>query len=216
MAAASSLADAFQAIEEAFEREYPTVDVELNLASSSALREQILAGSEPDVFASASATIVDELAVAGAITQQAIGFATNQIVLAVPIGNPAAVKGIDDLSAPSLLVGLCAEGVPCGDLAVAALASASVEPSVDTLEPNALALRTKIELGELDVGILYASDLVASEQLESVELPGNARQTASYTLAPISEPTERAQAFIDFVLSDQGLSILAEFGFGPP
>ncbi|NQV05744.1 extracellular solute-binding protein, partial [bacterium] len=59
VSAAASLTDAFTDMESAFESVNPDVDVVLNIAGSSALREQITGGAPVDVFASASAPIMD-------------------------------------------------------------------------------------------------------------------------------------------------------------
>lgn len=47
VSAAASLTDVFAEMELAFENAFPDVDVVLNLAGSSALREQILEGAPP-------------------------------------------------------------------------------------------------------------------------------------------------------------------------
>ena len=53
VSAASSLTEAFIELAAAFEELNPSIDITLNFAGSSALREQILEGADVDVFASA-------------------------------------------------------------------------------------------------------------------------------------------------------------------
>src|SRR3990170_4126715 len=111
VSAATSLTEAFAAIEDAFEDANPGIDVLLNLASSSSLREQILEGAPVDVFASANTSNMDQVVEAGQTGGQARVFARNSLQIAVPTDNPAGVIGLADFASEELLVGLCAEGV---------------------------------------------------------------------------------------------------------
>ena len=138
--AAASLTEAFGELAGAYEETNPSVTVELNVAGSSALREQILEGAPADVFASADEANMAELVEAGEVVGVPQTFATNRMAIGVPPGNPGAVGGLADLADDELLVGLCAQGVPCGDLARSVLGTAGVEASVDTNEPNVGAL----------------------------------------------------------------------------
>ena len=219
VSAAASLTDAFAALEAAFEEEYPDVDVVLNLAGSAALREQILAGAPTAVFAAADETIMRDVASAGLLREPARVFATNRLAIAVPAGNPVGVVGLDDFARPELLLGLCATGVPCGDLARTALQRAGVAPAVDTDEPNVRALLTKIELGDLDAGIVYVTDVISrADHVDEVPISNEVNPVASYPVAVLADSDEQdlAVAFVSFVLSAEGQAILAEQGFGAP
>jgi molybdate transport system substrate-binding protein len=214
--AAASLADAFEEMAAAFEAEHPGVKVTLNLAASSSLREQILAGAPADMFASASAADMDQLAGAGALDGTARVFAHNRMVIAVPAGNPAGVTGLEDFADPGRLIGLCAEEVPCGRYAREALASAGVTPSLDTNEPDVRALLTKVSAGDLDAGIVYATDITGG--VEAISIPVAHAVVAAYPIAVLdaSAREDLAAAFVDFVLSPQGQAILAAHGFEAP
>ena len=217
VSAAASLTDAFAEIEGAFEAANPEADVVLNLGGSSVLREQILEGAPADVFASADIANMDRVVAGGAASRPQV-FATNRLEIAVPLDNPGGVTELADLADESLLVGLCASGVPCGDFAQAVLDQAGVTAAVDTFEPNARALLTKIESGDLDAGMVYVTDVAASESVAGVEIPEGANVTAAYPIAPTTggANTERAAAFVAFVLSAEGQTILARHGFGAP
>lgn len=217
--AAASLSDAFAEVEGAFEAEYPGVDVRLNPAGSSSLREQILQGAPADVFASADQSIMDEVTEAGEVHAEVQVFARNRLQIAVPAGNPAGVAGLDDFARPDLLIGLCAEGVPCGDFARDALARAGVEASIDTDEPDVRALSTKIGAGELDAGIVYVTDVIAAgDPIEGIDIPDDQNVVASYPIAALAGAPnpDAAAAFVDFVLSEQAQAILVSSGFTRP
>lgn len=217
--AAASLTGAFTELGEAFEQNNTGVSVELNFAGSSALREQILAGAPADVFASANESNMTQVVDGGAADDDPADFATNELQIAVPAGNPGGVTGLADFADGDLLVGLCAEEVPCGEFGRQALDAADVEASVDTNEPDVRSLLTKIEAGELDAGIVYRSDVLsAGDAVEGIAIPEEQNVVATYPIVALAESgnADVAQAFVDLVLSEDGRAILESYGFGPP
>jgi len=216
--AAASLTDAFDTIADAYEDAHAATKVTLSYAGSSALRAQILEGAPADVFASANESNMDQVVDGGAAEDPEV-FVENELQVVVPAGNPGRVTGLSAFADPDLLVGLCAEEVPCGELARAALAKAGVTPSIDTNEPDARALLTKVEAGEIDAGIVYRTDvLAAGEAVEGIEIPAEQNVIASYPIAVLTDAPEpdAAAEFVAFVLSDAGLAILGELGFTIP
>jgi molybdate transport system substrate-binding protein len=216
--AAASLTDAFTDLGTTFESENPDVSVEFNFGASSALREQILAGAPADVFASANTSNMDQVVDGGAATDPE-NFVTNQLEIAVPAGNQAGVTRLDDFANPDLLIGLCAEEVPCGELGREALANAGVTPSVDTNEPDVRSLLTKVEAGDLDAGIVYITDVMAAgDAVEGIDIPADENVIATYPIAALTDAAnaEVADAFVAFVLSDGGQEILDSYGFDAP
>ena len=216
--AAASLTDAFEEVATAFEEANPEASVELNFGASSALREQILAGAPADVFASANPSNMDQVVEAGEVEGEDQVFVRNELEIAVPAGNPGDVDGLDDFADPDLLIGLCAEQVPCGEFGREALANAGVTPAQDTDEPDVRSLLTKVEAGDLDAGIVYTTDvLAAGDAVEGVEIPEEDNVIAEYPIASLSRAAspEVAEAFVAFVLSGEGQEILESFGFLP-
>ncbi|HEY7468841.1 MAG TPA: molybdate ABC transporter substrate-binding protein [Acidimicrobiia bacterium] len=219
VSAAASLTDAFADFESALEVANPDLDVVLNLGASSALREQILEGAPADVFASANTTNMDQVVEAGEAAGEPEVFTTNLLQIAVPAGNPAGVTGLEDFAREDLLIGLCAEGVPCGDFGLQALQKAGVTPVIDTNEPDVRALLTKIEAGELDAGITYVTDvLAAGGMVEGVSIPEEHNVVASYPIVHLAGGLnpDGAAAFVEFALSAEGQEILDEYGFTSP
>jgi molybdate transport system substrate-binding protein len=216
VSAAASLTDVFAAMESAFEEATPGVDIVLNLAGSSTLRDQILEGAPVDVFASADRVNMVSLAKAGELAGEPEVFARNHLEIAVPTGNPAGVLGLADFADRDLLIGLCIAQAPCGALALRALDNAGVTAAIDTNEPNVRALLTKIEAGELDAGITYLTDIVAAEgAVDGISIPDEVNVETEYPIAVVAGAARPALArvFVDFVLSDEGQALLADHGF---
>lgn len=210
--AASSLTDAFGEIETEFEALHPDLDVVLNLASSSSLAVQIIEGAPADVFAAAGVTAMQQVSDDGFEV-----FATNTLAIAVPPGNPAGIEGITDFEREDVRIGLCVSTAPCGELARKAFTAAGLSPWLDTEEPDARALLSKIALGELDAGIVYQTDL-SVPGVDAVPFPVEYQQVASYPIVFLDgggNPGGGAE-FVEFVLSPQGRAILAAYGFGLP
>ncbi len=214
--AASSLTDAFQEMEVAYERANPDIDIELSFSGSSALRLQIDQGAPADVVAVANDNVMTQLAGEGHVTNSTV-FATNRLVIASPAEGSESVTGPESLSDPNLLVGLCALQVPCGEYASNALELAGIEPSVDTYENDVRSLTTKLAIGELDVGIVYETD-AASRPADIIVIAPLDGADIRYPIAPLTDAphAEKAADFVEFVLSAEGRAILDAAGFGNP
>lgn len=206
--AAASLTDSFGEIAEAFEAENPGVTVTLNFGGSSGLATQIVEGAPADVFAAASVETMTTVGVDGVV------FANNTLEIAVPTGNPGGVQSLADLANPSLAIAVCAVEVPCGAASQLAFERAGVVASVDTYEQDVRAVLTKVELGEVDAGLVYRTDVIAArDTVEGIEIEG--APTTAYPIAALTE-VSTAAAFVAFVLSDAGQQILGNAGFDAP
>lgn len=217
VSAASSLTEAFASLEVAFEAAHPGSDVIFNFGGSSLLREQILAGAPIDVFASASTEIMDEVERAGFTLAEVGVFTRNYIEIAVPKGNPAGINGLDDFERDELFIGLCAAEVPCGRLARQTFQVAGIEPAPDTNEPNVRSLLTKIEVGELDAGIVYITDVMEGD-VEGIPISADLLSSALYPASRIIDSPNPAggAVFMTFLFSDEARAILLKHGFQSP
>ncbi len=99
---------------------------------------------------------------------------------------------------------------------------AGVAAAVDTEVSDVRALVTLLALGELDVGLVYATDVTAVQgavdAVPADDLPEGADTTTTYALAALHDAPnpDGARAFVDFVLSDAGRDVLDRHGFGGP
>jgi molybdate transport system substrate-binding protein len=213
--AAASLTGAFTAIGKDFQAAHPGTAVTFNFAGSSALAQQINQGAPADVFASAAPTNMAD--VTSAISP--VTFARNQLVIAVPKGNPKGITKLADLAEPGLKLALCAGQVPCGAAANTALKAAGVTVHPVTEEQDVKAALAKVTLGEVDAALVYRTDaLAAASSVDGVEFPESAQAVNTYPIAVLRDapnpPT--AREFVTYVLSPAGQRVLAAAGFQSP
>ncbi|MBK8824913.1 MAG: molybdate ABC transporter substrate-binding protein [Anaerolineales bacterium] len=226
--AAASLTDAFIEIGAAFDAANPGVTTTFNFGGSQTLRTQIEEGAPVDVFASANAKEMDTLVTDNFVTADiAQVFLTNKLVVILPADNPAALEKLEDLANPGIKLVLAAEEVPVGkysrqafDLMDASFGTGfkdKVLANVVSNEDNVKQVVAKVQLGEADAGIVYTSDAIAAPDLKTIEIPADLNVIAKYPIAPLvnSENTELAAQFIEYVLSAEGQSVLAKWGFAP-
>jgi molybdate transport system substrate-binding protein len=212
--AAASLTAAFTELGQQYTSANGGTKVSFNFAGSQALATQIQQAAPADVFASADTTNMDKVKDLVGTPQN---FASNLLQIVVEKGNPKGVKTLDDLANPDLKVVLAAPDVPAGKYAAEALNTAKVTVKPVSEEDNVKAVVTKVSLGEADAGIVYVTDVTAGgDKVEGVDIPKDQNVTATYPIATVEAGKDKAQAFLDLVLSDQGQQVLKQYGFLPP
>jgi molybdate transport system substrate-binding protein len=192
------------------------VDVTLSFDSSAILVEQLSQGREADVLATADLTSMDEAASAGVISGKPEAFATNTLVIATPAGNRAGIKGIDDLADTDFAV--CVPAAPCGDATRRLFALDQFNGQAATEEENVKGVLTKVTAGEVDAGLVYASDARAAGDTVDVVRAENASEVVN--VDPVAavkggKNAEAAKDWIDLVTGPEGQEVLASHGFGP-
>ena len=208
--AASSLTEAFEEIANEFENKTGN-KVTLSFAGSSSLAVQIEDGAPVDVVALADEETFERVKQSGRLTQHdETIFATNYLAIITPIGNPASIMEISDFDGNK--VALCQEQVPCGRLTKEITSSLPIEIQPATWEPNVRSVRTKVELGEVDAGIVYVTDVTS--RVEAIPIRESENIRTRYPIAIVDNAKPSAMEFVDFVLSTTGQGILNRFGFG--
>lgn len=213
--AAASLQEAFEEIGATVEEDNPGLSLTFDFQGSQDLVASLAQGAPADVLATASTSTMDDAA-SQSLVGEPTEFATNVLALIVPEGNPAGVTGLDSsLEGADLVV--CAPEVPCGE-ATARLAEAlGVALEAVSEEQKVTDVRGKVESGEAEAGIVYATDAAAATGVERIDIPDGG-VVNHYPVATTAEPAspQAAQAFIDAVTGEEGQAVLADHGFGPP
>ena len=134
-------------------------------------------------------------------------------------GNPKGITGLADLARADVLFVTCAPEVPIGRYSAEALAKAGVTATPVSYEADVKAVVTKVTSGEADAGIVYSTDVKAAGSAASgVEIPENQNVIATYPIAvtKAAPNAEAAEAFVDYVTSNDGARTLEKFGFASP
>lgn len=228
--AASSLTDAYNEIATVLMEQNEGLTITVETAGSQSLVTQLEEGAYADVLATANSATMERAVAASLIAGDPIDFTGNRLVIVTPPDNPAGIETIDDLSGDGIRLVLANPDVPAGNYAAIAFCDYSaaegapdgfveaVNANIVSEEVDVRSVLAKVQLGEADAGVVYASDAVASEMngvpLNVIEFPGSISTRAEYPIAAISGGEEgAARAFINFVLSDEGQAILKKYGF---
>lgn len=214
--AAASLKASFTEIGTQLEKDNPGLHVTFDFQGSQTLVSSLSEGNAADVLATA-----DEPTMNKAVEQKLVGerteFATNVPTLIVPKGNPANVKGIDSSLDGAKLV-VCVETAPCGHAAKELAKAYNVTLNPVSEEQKVTDVRTKVESGEADAGVVYKTDAVAAKDKVDEITIDNKGVVNHYPIAQTAKPSnpEAAQVFINAITSKSGQDILAKYGFGKP
>jgi molybdate transport system substrate-binding protein len=214
--AAASLTDSFKALGTSFHAAHSGVTVQFNFAGTPTLVTQIEQGAQADVLASADTTNMDKLKADGFSVGTPQVFAHNQLEIVVAPGNPTGITGLADLAKPGLIYISEEATVPAGKYSLQALAKAGVTVTPKSLETDVKSVVSKVELGEADAGIVYTTDVkAAGSKVQGVPIPAAYNVVATYPLVAVkgTKNSAVANAFIAFVLSSAGQSMLESFGF---
>ncbi len=191
MFAAASLQGTFTQIGKQFEAAHPGDKVTFSFGPSSGLAQQITSGAPASVFASAAPTNMDQVVKAGDATTSS-NFARNKMEVAVPPGNPAGVTSVDNLSKSSVKVALCQPQVPCGVVANQIFKNAGITVKPVTLQTDVKSVLTQVELGNVDAGMVYVTDVkAAGTKVKGIVIPSGDNASTEYPIAAAEERPEQ-------------------------
>lgn len=218
--AAASLTDVLPEIESALAQEGVDYDLEISYAGSSTIVQQINEGAPADVVLLAGQSSLAALNEILATSEPQI-FATNQLAIAVPADGTSAISELDALNPgrsaqePVTLV-VCAEQVPCGAGTTELFANAGFAPTIASYEPDVRAVLAKTASGEADAGIVYATDIAAAQdEVVGIDIPDDLNVTNRYPAFTVSDD-EAGATFIADLISPTAQSVLKDAGFGSP
>lgn len=204
--------------------------VSVHPASSSTLAKQVEEGAVADLFLSADERWMDELERSGhLVAGSRIDLLTNDLVLVARRGAPGAAQAtpsatMDRTAPPAALTSAAriAVGdpshVPAGRYAEDALrwlgCLEAVTPRFVTAQDVRATLRL-VELGEADVGIVYATDARSSDAVVVVAtFPAESHTPIHYPLARLTGSREGAEALQAFLVGDAARAAFTKAGFG--
>ena len=219
--AASSLTGPFTELAAQFEAEHPGVHVKLVFDSSATLAQQAIDHAPGDVLATADERTMDDAAAGDGVEGEPSEFATNVMTLAVPKDNPAHISALADLDNDGVDYLTCVPSAPCGATADALLAADGIRRKPVSQEVDVKSVLGKVESGEADAGLVYRTDVVASDgKVTGIEIAGAAEHPNTYWVAVTARARERKDAgdlaaeWIDFLGNADPQAVLKAAGFG--
>jgi molybdate transport system substrate-binding protein len=188
--------------------------------------------AKPDVFM-AELTASNELVRRGKLAAPAIAFATNDLTIMVPAGNPARVAGLADLGRAGLVLAMPNpqfEGVATqiraslvkagGEALAEAIYDAKVK-SGETILTRIHHRQTPLFLMQhfVEAGVTWKSEAIFQEEVGNpighVDIPAEQNSVAVYSAAMVPDAPHpaAAHAWLDFIGSDAAFNVLAQYDF---
>ena len=220
--AAASLTETLNEISEQYKTVAPNVELVFNFDSSGTLKTQIEEGADCDLFLSAAQKQMNALQDEDLInTDTRVDLLENKVVLAVPEGNPADIQSFEDIGTdPCKRIALGNEDVPVGSYSVEILTNLGILDELEssnkiTYGSNVKEVTTQVKEAAADCGIVYATDAY-SAGLETVdEATADECRQVIYpaALTASTAHAEEAQAFLDYLSTDDAAAIFESVGF---
>jgi ABC-type molybdate transport system substrate-binding protein len=190
--------------------------------------------AKPDVFM-AELTASNELVRRGKLAAPAIAFATNDLTIMVPAGNPARVAGLADLGRAGLVLAMPnpqfegvatqirASLVKAGGEALAESIYGAKVKSGETILTRIHHRQTPLWLMQCraEAGVTWRSEAVFQEQIghpiAHVDIPEADNSVGVYAGALVrgAAHVKAAREWFDFIRSPEGLAIFERYGFKP-
>ena len=134
------------------------------------------------------------------------GFAYNSLVVVKPVAFVNKSFEPNDLTRDEGLIAICSEGVPCGN----ATKSKFGIIEADTYEMNVKAVLARVASMEVDLGIVYKTDLKNEPKVITAWPQEIACPCVSYATAFRGK---KGNEFTDFLISDIAKEIFSSHGF---
>ena len=220
--AAASLTEPVTAFITDYEERHPGARVQVEFAGSDTLAARIRQGVGIDVYLTADAALSAALADEGQVARpRPVG--RNRLVVAVRADR--LITEFDDLVKPGVKLAIGGPNVPIGAYAREALSAKGdayairVMENVATNELDVRGVIGKVELGVVDGGIVYRTD-VPTFKTELTVLPFDLDDTPPiiYTAAVVdgAAPRDDAERFVTELAGPLGRTILNDAGFAAP
>ncbi len=222
--AAASLTETLTEIGNAYMKEHTDVKLTFSFESSGTLKTQIEEGAECDLFISAAQKQMNALSEAGLLQEETrLNLLENQVVLAVPEGNPAGIENFADLGSDKLnLLCLGNEDVPVGSYSLEILTSLNLLADLEaskkiTYGSNVKEVTTQISEATVDAGIIYATDAFSAGLTVVDAADETLCSPVIYPAALLkdSKETEAAKNFLNYLSSEESDAVFEKVGFTP-
>jgi len=236
--AAASMTETLTEIKGLYEAANPGVKITYNFDSSGTLKTQIQEGAECDLFISAGQKQMNQLdsTASAEVNTEGLDFVLqgsrinlleNKVVLVVPEGNPKGIESFDWLAEllkdGDVLMAMGNSDVPVGQYTQKILAYYELSEEdlaaagKITYGTNVKEVTTQVSEASVDCGVVYCTDAF-SAGLTVVD--GATAEMCGQVIYPaavlnVSTHPEAAQAFLDYLTTDEAMAVFEAVGFSP-
>ena len=235
--AAASLTETLTEIAENYKTVAPNVTLSFNFDSSGKLLDQIQEGAECDLFLSAAPKQMNALD--GSLKDDAeknpkgqdmllegsrLNLLENKVTLAVPEGNPKGIESFDQLAellqSGDVTLAIGNSDVPVGQYTQKIFAyygfdEASITDQL-TYGNNVKEVTTQVSEATVDCGIIYATDAFSAGLTTVDSATAEMCGQVIYPAAVLKDgQTEAAQAFLDYLQTEEAMTVFQSVGFSP-
>jgi molybdate transport system substrate-binding protein len=224
VSAAISLKDAMNAEAKEYQKQGGDA-VRLNFGASGDLANQIIAGAPVDLFISAGKEQIEQLQRAKVVEGKPVVIVKNEVVLIAPTGSEIhswqqlGGKGLKgEKSVKRIAIG-DPKSVPAGQYATEVFAHLGLTDQVGgkiIYASNVRQVLAYVERGEVDAGVVYATDAKqAGAKVRVVAVaPAGSHEAIEYPVVMIrGGHGEKARKFLGFLKSEMGQKMLTRYGF---
>jgi len=222
VSAAASLTDVMKEIAQMYEKENPNVKLTFSFGASGALQTAIEQGAPSDVFLSAAQKQMDALDKGGLLADGTKkDLLINKLVLITPKDSKAGITSFNDITTQKVKRIALGEpkGVPVGQYSEEVFKSLNFLDEAKAKAAYGSDVRqvlTWVESGEVDCGIVYATDAATSKKVSVVaEAPEGSHKPVIYPAAVLkaSKNSEQAKAFLDYLSKPEVGKVFEKYGF---
>lgn len=236
--AAASMTETMTKIAELYKAKAPNVTLVYNFDSSGTLKTQIQEGAACDLFISAGQKQMNQLDITAdtAVNTDGLDFVEpgtrmnileNKVTLVVPEGNPKKIESFDQLAEllknKDVFFAMGNSDVPVGQYTQKILAYYELNEEklandgCITYGSNVKEVTAQVTEASVDCGVVYCTDAFSAgltvvdsatkEMCGQVIYPAAVLNTSAHK--------EEAQAFLNYLLTEEAMAVFQEVGFSP-
>ena len=222
ISAAASMTDVLNEIAQMYNSVDPSTKLIYTFGSSGALQTQIEEGAPVDIFMSAAQKQMTALEEKDLIIKETNKtLLVNKVVLIIPVNSDLALTSFEDLNKDDVKkIGLGdPASVPVGQYSEEILINLNI---LEEIKPKSVygsdvrTVLTWVESGEVDCGIVYATDASSTDKVKVVtQAPEGSHKEVTYPVAVIkdSKNVDKAKAFLDYLSTDEAAEVFVKYGF---
>lgn len=223
VSAAASMTDVLSELANVYTQSQANTDLILTFGPSGGLQAQIEEGAPVDVFISAAQKQMQALEEKDLLLKDTIRtLLVNKVVLITPKDDKIGVESFDDLTNKDTIKKIALgdpSNVPVGQYSEEIFTTLNVLDRIIEKAVYGTDVRTVltwVENGEVDAGLVYATDAISSDKVTIVsEAPEGSHKEVTYPVAVIktSKYIDQSKEFLAFLQTEEATKIFKKYGF---